>query len=77
MVLQKAYTEGTYADTPGNRKLNRVGQSYSEEKGSILFKSNLEKDEKNIINESENKYEICSIFDKKGNRILHKKGRKI
>jgi len=27
--LNKAYTEGTYADTPGNKKLNRVGQKYS------------------------------------------------
>jgi len=28
--VEKAYTEGIYADTPANRKLGRVGMSYSE-----------------------------------------------
>lgn len=28
--LEKAYTEGVYADTPANRKLGRVGMSYKE-----------------------------------------------
>lgn len=28
--LEKAYTEGIYADTPANRKLGRVGMSYKE-----------------------------------------------
>ena len=27
--VEKAYTEGIYADTPANRKLGRVGMSYS------------------------------------------------
>ena len=27
--IQKAYTEGVYADTPANRKLGRVGMKYS------------------------------------------------
>lgn len=28
--IEKAYTEGIYADTPANRKLGRVGMSYAE-----------------------------------------------
>jgi DNA-binding winged helix-turn-helix (wHTH) protein len=28
--VEKAYTEGVYADTPANRKLGRVGMSYAE-----------------------------------------------
>ena len=28
--VEKAYTEGIYADTPANRKLGRVGMSYAE-----------------------------------------------
>ena len=28
--IQKAYTEGIYADTPANRKLGRVGMTYAQ-----------------------------------------------
>lgn len=30
LSIEKAYTEGIYADTPANRKLGRVGMSYAE-----------------------------------------------
>jgi len=30
LSVEKAYTEGVYADTPANRKLGRVGMSYAE-----------------------------------------------
>lgn len=30
IFIEKAYTEGIYADTPANRKLGRVGMSYKE-----------------------------------------------
>jgi len=33
--LVKSYTEGVYADTPANRKLGRVGMSYSQYKEKI------------------------------------------
>lgn len=51
--VEKAYTEGIYADTPQNRKLGRVGMSYIE----YASKENKEKDiqltekEKNYIKE--------------------------
>ena len=43
--LEKAYTEGVYADTPANRKLGRVGMSYKEWTSKKQGQSGEDKDE--------------------------------
>lgn len=65
--LSKAYTEGVYSDSPANRKLGRVGMSYStysqksEEKKSTLKKE----DKKLAIQNTDNDIVIV----KKGSEI--------
>lgn len=41
--IQKAYTEGVYADTPANRKLGRVGMKYSS------FKEDKKEEDKSLF----------------------------
>lgn len=43
--LQKAYTEGIYSDIPANRKLGRVGMTYSQ----YFEKINKKEKEENLI----------------------------
>ena len=56
--MSKAYTEGIYADTPANRKLGRVGMTYTAyterlQRGEGIPKEDLEKKE---FNEAKNRY---------------------
>jgi len=77
-LIEKAYTEGIYADTPQNRKLGRVGMSYveyakmveqqSESKEKIEQKEKKEIPEniQDLVFKKENNKKIASYFvDKK------------
>jgi len=49
--IEKAYTEGVYADTPQNRKLGRVGMSYAAYAEKIKKDNNNKKEKEENINE--------------------------
>ena len=76
--VEKAYTEGIYADTPANRKLGRVGMPYSK-KGEIAPPDTLaNKKSSNIDVSSSNKEENKSeTFKTSQNDILTIDGDKI
>ena len=65
--VEKAYTEGIYADTPQNRKLGRVGMSYTEYTNKIKGGEGKEKTTKqsknlsitNVKLSTDWLYEIC------------------
>jgi len=60
--LEKAYTEGIYADTPANRKLGRVGMTYTAYAEKIK-KDNEKKEDKNNKDNYEKEY--LNIIEKK------------
>ena len=63
--LEKAYTEGIYADTPANRKLGRVGMTYSAYAEKIKKKEN---DTNLLYNETELNHvmnKIIKLYDMK------------
>lgn len=88
--VEKAYTEGIYADTPANRKLGRVGMSYSAyankvnggsiEHGDIRdFKKDSENGQTIYKAELEGKQIKISQLGKKKNKswIIEKEGEKV
>ena len=88
--IEKAYTEGIYADTPANRKLGRVGMSYSAyankvnggsiEHGDIRdFKKDSENGQTIYKAELEGKQIKISQLGKKKNKswIIKKEGEKV
>lgn len=86
--IKKAYTEGTYSDSPKNRALGIVGLSYKKESSATATKSEssvtkstrvvekLKFFEDKIVRESGNKFEIAYVCSPEGNDILYKEGNK-
>lgn len=64
--LEKAYTEGVYADTPANRKLGRVGMSYAQYAQKVSGESENQKKQESENQEKsniENSVKYIESFD--------------
>ena len=82
--ISKAYTEGVYSDTPANRKLGRVGMSYStysqksEEKKSTLKKEESKENTNDWVSSITKKEDKeLAIQNTDNDIVIVKKGSKI
>lgn len=62
LILNKAYTEGIYSDTPANRKLGRVGMSYADYAIKMQKQKEAENKGKENSNTTENQQKEDGTF---------------